>query len=82
MLDEAQDIAIHDISGRTYAFVAGDVGVQVIDITRPTDPQPAAWLDGAENVVVHDISDRTYALVGDVHRGVNIMDVTNLEPDP
>ena len=80
VLDEARDIAIHDISNKTYVFVAGDIGVQVIDITHPADPRPVAWLDGADNVAIHDISNKTYALVGDVRRGVYIMDVTDLEP--
>ena len=80
VLDEVRDIAIHDISNKTYVFVAGDIGVQVIDITHPADPRPVAWLDGADNVAIHDISNKTYALVGDVRRGVYIMDVTDLEP--
>ena len=79
VLDEAQDITIHEISDRVYAFVAGDAGVQVIDITHPADPKPVAWLDGIEDVAVHDIGNRTYALV-DTRVGVNIVDVTDLEP--
>ena len=74
-LDGAAGVAIHEISGRTYAVVTASIddGVQIIDITRPYSPMPVAAvtdnvdgfteLDGAAGVAVHDISNRTYAVV-------------------
>ena len=90
-LGGADDIAIHDISNRTYAVVAspGDDGAQIIDITRPADPIPVAVLtDGTGDfttlgtpyaVAIHDISNRTYAIMLS-SEGLQIVDITGL-PD-
>ena len=76
-------IAIHDIYDRTYAVVASSEGVQIIDITRPADLVPVAWLDGWHSVAIHEISDRTYTLAGyknNAGAGMQIIDITDLEP--
>ena len=62
-LNGATSIAIHDVSNRTYGVVAGYEGVQVIDITDPADPLPAAWLHGGPIVALHDISGEAHLLV-------------------
>ena len=91
-LDGAFDVAVHDIGNRTYALVAsrGDSGVQIIDITRPDNPLPVAALtddvDGftdlrqAANIAVHDIGNGTYAVVAGFRGGVQMIDVTYLDP--
>ncbi|MYB29500.1 MAG: BspA family leucine-rich repeat surface protein, partial [Cenarchaeum sp. SB0663_bin_5] len=86
-LDRANDIAIAEISDRTYAVAtAGDPhnGVQIIDITVPASPVPVAEFDtrgggGANGIAIAEISDRTYAVVtahGYSDRGVQIIDIT------
>ena len=62
-LNGATSITIHDMSNRTYGVVAGYEGVQVIDITDPADPLPAAWLHGGPIVALHDISGEAHLLV-------------------
>ena len=95
-LDGAQCVGISQISGRTYAVVASvdDDGIQIIDITNPTEPVPVAAvtdevggfteLDGAHNVGIAQISGRTYAVVASVDDdGIQIIDITNpTEPVP
>ncbi|MYH04859.1 MAG: hypothetical protein F4140_08380, partial [Cenarchaeum sp. SB0675_bin_21] len=41
-LDGANGVAIAEISGRTYAVITGNDGVQIIDITVPASPVPVA----------------------------------------
>ena len=90
----AEGIAVHEFSGRTYALVTGywDDGLQVIDVTDPEDPTPAASvfdgaggfdaLAGASDVAVVEASGRTYALVtGYWDDGLQVIDVTDPE-DP
>lgn len=74
------DLAIHDISNRTYAVVASrdDSGVQIVDITRPDNPLPAGQLVGKLVVTIHDISGRTYVFAGHEYGSVAITDVTDL----
>ena len=89
-LGEAYDIAVTEISGRTYAFVAApyDDGVQVIDVTDPARPTPTssvfagqAGFDALTNptaITVTEISGRTYALVLALYDGgVQVIDVTD-----
>ena len=72
------DIALIEISGRTYALVttggsSPEGGVQIIDITDPASPVPVAWLTGETNgfakwdeshdITVTEMSGRTYALI-------------------
>ena len=68
---------------------AGSSGIQIIDITDPSRPLPAASAtDGADGftglhrasgVTVAEISGRTYALVASFGDGVQIIDIT--DPD-
>ncbi len=89
-LGKASEIAVAEISGRTYAFVAApfDDGVQVIDVTDPASPVPASSvfdgqdgfdaLAGANGVTVAEISSRTYALATATYDGsVQVIDVTD-----
>ena len=95
-LSGSTGIAVVEISGRTYALVAGmhDDGVQIMDITNPREPAPISSvfddtdgfdaLGGAVDVAVMDSGGRVYALVAGMHDdGVQIMDITNpREPVP
>ena len=85
-LGGAEDVAITQISGRTYAVVTAlsDDGLQVVDITDPFVPAPASAvfdgtggfeaLDGANEVAIVQISGRTYAVVTSWHDdGVQII---------
>ena len=88
-LDIPIDVDVMTASGRTYAVVAsrGDDGVQIIDITNPSNPLPAASifdgkngfdaLDGANSVAMTTISNNVYATVASNNDGIQIMDVTN-----
>ena len=77
-------------SGSTYALVASylDNAVQIIDVTDPTSPVPAASvrdgeggfdaLGGGSALVVTTISGNTYALVASIgESAVQIIDVTD-----
>ena len=83
-LNWAWDVAIHDISNGTYAFVASahDSGVQIIDVTHPNNPLPAGDLPGGGAVAVHDISGMTYVFAANESGSVVIMNVTSVEPIP
>ena len=71
-------VAIHDISNRTYAVVGGYEGVQIIDITRPANPLPAARLSGGPTAVIHDVSDRAHLLISYEHSTVHIIGIAHL----
>ena len=94
-LGEPHGITTVEISGRTYAVVAGSYGVQIMDVTDPREPVPVSsvfyWEDGfdalvgAGDVAITDAGSRTYAVVTSWHEsgGVQIMDITNpREPVP
>ena len=87
-------IATATIGSGTYALVSayGDDGVQIVDITDPANPVPAASfgdgdtaggktfdeLKGAEGITAVTIGHRTYALVAAYHDdGVQIVDITD-----
>ena len=89
-LDGARDVAIAQISDRTYAVITANIddGVQIIDMTNPAAPVPVAeiidnlngftTLDGARDVAIAQISDRTYAVItANIDDGVQIIDMTN-----
>ena len=95
-LNGPRDVAITEISGRTYAVVASldDDGVQIIDITRPPNPIPITeltdgvggftHLGGAHGVAITEISGRTYAVVAAQRdNGIQIIDITppDIRPD-
>ena len=87
-LENAANLAIHTVGGRHYALVTAfeDNGVQVIDITDPENPSPAAHitdgddfpaLDGAFGITTRTIGSRHYALVASVNDdGVQMIDIT------
>ncbi len=89
-LDGATDVEIAEISGRVYAVVAArvDDGVQIIDITNPSNPTPTAAitdgadgftkLNGAVGVEIVDISGHVYAIItAEDDHGVQMIDITN-----
>ena len=71
----------------TYALVAAFIdGIQIIDITNPSSPTPAASVDSSdarfdgfqlpEDMVVTEVGSRTYALVAsNMGNGIQIIDV-------
>ena len=82
------------IGGKTYALVAAkdDSGVQIIDISNPSSPQPVAALEdnkggftelgGAVDITTVVIGSKTYALVAaadddDDNDGVQIIDISD-----
>jgi len=93
-LDGSRSITTVVIDGSTYALVAAfdDDGVQIIDITDPSNPTPTASitdsrslaLDGASSITTEEIGGRTYALVAAyVDNGVQIIDITDpTNPSP
>ena len=95
-LKGAVDITTVVIGGRTYALVAAssDDGVQIIDISNPSSPQPVAALEddedgftkleGASSITTVVIGDSTYALVASYDDdGVQIIDIsTPSSPKP
>ena len=89
-LDRAIDITTTTIEDSIYALVAGyqDDGVQIIDITTPTDPKATAsvtngvdgfdMLDAARSISIAAIGNSIYALVtSETGDGVQIIDITD-----
>lgn len=87
-LQGALSIDLMSASGHTYAMVASlqDGAVQVIDVTDPTAPAPAAIMRDEDGAALQDpshvelvtISDHTYALISSLSRHyVHVMDVTD-----
>ena len=87
-LDGARAIAMFESGGSTYAAVASfnDDGVQILDVTDPSDITAAGSigdtatlkLDGAYDITVFESGGSTYAAVassGD--NGVQILDITD-----
>ena len=84
------NIAVQEISGRTYALAASSIGIQVIDITDPAKPTPASGIlvgqggfydlnmDGGrdQHIAVREISGRTYALAAS-SIGIQVIDITD-----
>ena len=79
-----------EISGRTYAIVAGrsDDGVQIIDISNPANPAPTASvfdnqggfdaLGRIGSIEIVTVSGNTYAVMASASRdGVQIMNITD-----
>ena len=81
-------ITVATIGSSTYALVSAynDNGVQIIDITDPFNPSPAAamtdgedgfeWLAGARHITTAAIGPLTYAFVSSSDGGVQIIDIT------
>ena len=89
-LNGASDVDTFTIGSSTYAIVAGNVddGVQIIDISDPTDITATARmenaageapnLDGARGVDVFTIGSSTYAIVTSFnYDGVQIIDISD-----
>ena len=83
------DVEITTIGGSTYAVVAGsgDDGIEIIDISDPTNPEEAGRmtdrddrtreLDGANGVAITTIGSSTYAVVtGTLDDGISIIDIS------
>ena len=90
MLDGARGVATFTIGSSTYAIVASfnDDGVQIIDISDPTDivakdaetdgVNSFTELSGAKGVDTFVIGSSTYAIVtGDTDDGVQIIDISD-----
>ncbi len=87
----ARDITTITISESTYALVVSDTdaGIQIIDITTPTNPIPISsvtggsifdTLNGANDITTVKIGLSTYALVPSVGDDrIQIIDITNIE---
>ena len=97
-LDGARDVDILAMSNRVYAVVTagytGDYGIQIIDITNPSDPKPAASvfdgrggfdaLYGADDADIVSISGKTYVVAAShVDHAIQIINITNpSDPKP
>ena len=95
-LNGATDIEVLKTDGRVYALVAGkwDDGIQILDITDPTDPDPVTAvfdntdgylaLRGATDIEVAPVSDRIIAVVSgafdDAVQFIDVTDPTNPAP--
>lgn len=91
-LDGAVDVDVLSIGGSTYAVVAADDAVQIIDISVPDYPLAvsAAYartdgfeaLRGANDVEIVTISDAHYALIAGTNaiQVIDVSDPHNLEP--
>ena len=89
-LSGVTDVAIYQISNKTYAVAAAlyDNGVQIINMTDPAAPVPVTvipdeangftTLAGAHGVAIYQISNSTYAVVTAWNdNGVQIIDITD-----
>ena len=89
-LDGPYSIATVKIDSSTFALVTAffDHGVQIIDITDPSDPIPASAITDGNNgytelgyaydITTVTINSSTYALVASIYdRGVQIIDITD-----
>ena len=90
LLDGPSGIEHYQTNNRHYAVVvsSGDNGIQIVDITDPSNPTAAdhltdtgaLLLDGAEGVAIYSVGGRTYAVVASsVDDGIQIIDIT--DPD-
>ena len=85
-LASARHITTAAIGPSTYAFVSSsDNGVQIIDITTPSSPTPAASISSAlgtsfddpRDLVIFAIGPSTYALVAGNTVGIQIINITD-----
>ena len=87
-LDGAEDIAIFNSGGSTYAAVTAydDDGIQILDVTDPSAVTAAGGitdtatleLDGASGITIFESGGSTYAAVASyLDNGVQILDVTD-----
>ena len=86
-LSGAVAVSVAVINGSTYAVVAAnaDDGIQILDISDPTDIKPVSQiahgdikLDGAFSVKTITIADKTYALVSVYnHNSIQVLDISD-----
>ena len=94
-LNGAGDVEIIPVGNRMYMAVSGmvDSGIQIIDITDPTDPMPIdsvydnsrniKLLEGASSVDTVIISDTVYIMVhGIKDNGVQLLSISDLSGSP
>ena len=90
LLDGATGVAIYSVGGRSYAVVSGrlDNGIQIIDITNPSNITAAGKLQNTSSlrlaavrdVAIHTIGGRHYAVtVSGTDSAIQLIDVT--DPD-
>ena len=89
-LASTSESAVYSVGGRLYAVAVGtnDDGIQIVDVTDPTDITAAGkladtgslLLEEPKGVTVHSIGGLHYAIVASLHDdGIQIVDVT--DPD-
>ena len=86
-LEGARDITTATIGSSTYAIVTSSVdhGIQIINITNPSDPAPASHISSITGTYFKDprevatvlIGSSTYALIAAHGSGVHIMNITD-----
>ena len=89
-LDNANGNAITTIDGSTYAIIVGtlDDGIEIIDISDPTNPtsvgrlgeadDTSRELDGAKGIAIETINGTPYAIVGSLtDDGIEIIDISD-----
>ena len=86
-LEGARDITTVTIGSSTYAIVtaSADHGIQIINITDPSNPTPASHISSIPGIHFNDprevttvtIGSSTYALVAASGSGVHIIDITD-----
>ena len=92
-LEGARDITTTTIGSSTYAIVTAsrDHGIQIINITAPSNPTPTSHVSSIAGTRFHDprevttvtIDSSTYALVATDRSGVHIINITDpSSPDP
>ena len=92
-LEGARDITAATIGSSTYAIVtaSADHGIQIINITVPSNPVPTSHISSIPGTYFNDprevttvtIDSSTYALVAAHGSGVHIIDITDpSNPDP
>ena len=93
LLAGAKEIGIYTISGSTYAVVTSgnEDGIQIIDISDPTNPTPVGnladndgglgdtrELAGAKGIAIETINGVEYAIVtGNTDDGIEIIDISD-----
>jgi hypothetical protein len=89
-LNGAKEVGIYTRSGSTYAVVTAstDDGIEIIDISDPTNPtsvgrlgeadDTSRELDGAKGIAIETINGTPYAIVGSLtDDGIEIIDISD-----
>jgi hypothetical protein len=84
--DPVNDVAVlsSTLPGETYAYLATNRGLRVLDISNPVTPTEVSFYEisgSAESVTVAPgvgpLSDRIYAYVADRYKGLRVVDVSD-----